>query len=306
VRASVDREAFKQAADDLDTLLADPAKAPGGPISADDARAFRYQLGRIRALAGDPLGAAKAFDDAAAAGGPLADYARFAAADLLERAGQHEAALERARAIPPGLAFAKELELLTADALAGKGDIEAASVAWRAYLGRQQRPPQWVNVTLRFAKALLRKPTPTEERAEEAIRLARRVQFESQNGDGAGEAKQIEAEALGVLPFARRKAFESPAAGDLLARAKALLGAGQSREALAALDALAKLPAAKASGELACEAAIARADALGKLRRKAESADGFGDAMDRCAGLPRRVEALYNAGRSSEKASRAA
>ncbi len=39
---------------------------------------------------------AKEHDAAAAAGGPLADHARFAAADLLARAGQPDAALERA------------------------------------------------------------------------------------------------------------------------------------------------------------------------------------------------------------------
>jgi soluble lytic murein transglycosylase len=305
IRAAIEREAHKKAADDLEARISDPAKTSGaGAFTPEEIRSFRYQVGELRALAGDPLGAAKAYDAAAAAGGPIADYARFAAADLLEKAGEHDAALERARAIPQGLPIAKELELIMAAALAGKGDVEAASVLWRSYLARQQHPPQWVNVSLRFARALLRKPT--EERAEEAIRLARRVLFEAPKGEGSGEAKAIESEALSVLPFARRKAFESPAAGDLLARAKALLAAQQSREALAALDALAALPEGKGPGEIACEAAITRADALGKLRRKAESSDAFGDAIDRCAGMSRRAEALYGAGRSSEKASRAA
>lgn len=304
VRASIEREAFKEAADDLEAKLADPSKIQGGALSADDVRAFRYQLGELRALAGDPLAAAKAYDESAAAGGLLADYARFASAEILERAGQHDAALDRVKAITPGLPIAKDIELITADALAGKNDIDGAAAAYRAFLARSPRSPQWLNVSLRFAKLLLRKAT--EERAEEAIRLARRVELEGPSGDGAGEAKQIQEEALGVLPFARRKAFESPGASDLIARARSLVSAGQSREALATLDALAKLPAGKAAGDVACEATALRADALGKLRRKAESADTYGEAIEKCAGQARRVEVLYNAGRASEKVSRAA
>jgi soluble lytic murein transglycosylase len=309
VKASVDREAYLKAANELETLLTAaslPGAPPGAgaPPSADDIAAWRYQLGRLRALAGDPTSAAKAFDEAAEAGGLLADYARFHAAFHLESAEQHDAALERARKIPAGLPFAPELELITASALAGKGEIDAASAAWRSYLGRQRNPPQWVNVTLKFARALL--AHPSDERAEEAIKLARRVRFEAPRGEGSGEAKQIETDALAVLPFAKRKAFESPDPNELLARAKALLSSQQNREALAAAEALIALPAAQKPGELACEAFITRADALGKVRRKAESADAFGEAVEKCAGQSRRVEALYNAGRASEKAGRSA
>jgi soluble lytic murein transglycosylase len=306
IKASVEREAYLRAANDLEALIAASATpSPGGAaVSPDDLRAWRYQLGRLRGLAGDPTSAAKAFDEAADAGGPLADYARFAAADWLERADQHDAALERARKIPAGLPFADQLELITASALAGKGDVDSAAARWRAYLGRQKSPPQWVTITLRFARVLL--GNPTEERAEEALKLARRVRFEAPKGEGAGEAKQIESEALAILPFSRRKAFESTDPGDLLARAKALLASQQNREALAITDALITQKNAQSPSDFACEVWIARADALGKVRRRAESADAFGDAIEKCAGLSRRVEALYNAGRASEKVSRSA
>lgn len=309
VKASVDREAHLKAANELETLIntASLSGAPPGagtPPSADDLAAWRYQLGRLRALAGDPLGAAKAFDEAAAMGGLLADYALFQAASHLESADQHDAALERARKIPAGLPFAPELELITASALAGKGDIDAAAAAWRSYLGRQRNPPQWVNVTLKFARALL--AHPSDERAEEAIKLARRVRFEAPRGQGSGEAKQIETDALAVLPFAKRKAFETPDPDDLLARAKALLASQQSREALAATEALIALPAAQKPSEFACEAFITRADALGNLRRRAESADTYGEAIEKCAGQSQRVVALYRAGRASEKLGRSA
>jgi len=309
IKASVDREAYLKAANELETLLSTaslPGAPPGAgpPPSADDLAAWRYQLGRLRAMAGDPLGAAKAFDEAAEAGGLLVDYARFHAASHLESADQHDAALERARKIPAGLPFAPELELITASALAGKGDIDAAAAAWRSYLGRQRNPPQWVNVTLKFARALL--AHPSEERAEEALKLARRVRFEAPRGEGSGDAKQIETDALAALPFTKRKAFEQPDPNELVARAKALLTSQQNREALAVTEALIALPAAQKPGELACEAFMARADALGKVRRKAESADTYGEAIDKCAGQSRRVEALYHAGRASEKAGRSA
>jgi soluble lytic murein transglycosylase len=294
----VDREAYVEAAKLLETLLTTDPRPTG-----DDERALRYQLGRIRNLAGDPLGAAKAFDDAAALGGPLAPYARFSAADLYERAGQHTDALERLKALAADdLPITGDIELLTADALLGSGDLDGAAQRYRAYLGRSAHPARWVEVSLKFARALLNKPS--EEHAEEAIRLARRVIYEGPSGAGAGEAKAIEQDALGSLPFPRRKAFEITSADALLAEAKSLAEANQSREALRVTDALIADPAAGRPGDLACGAWSVRADALGKLRKKAESADAWGTAIERCAGLDRRVDALWQGGKAAGRAGR--
>ena len=52
---------------------------------------------------------------------------------------------------------------------------------------------QWVTVALRFATALLNHPK--EAHAEEAVHLARRVMWESTNGQGAGAAKDLEKQA---------------------------------------------------------------------------------------------------------------
>ncbi|WP_437298006.1 transglycosylase SLT domain-containing protein [Sorangium sp. So ce426] len=273
VQKLVEQEAYAGAA-------AAMAQALSAPLPPADAAAFRYQLGRLRALAGDPVGAAKEYDAAAAAGGPLADHARFAAADLLARAGQPDAALERARAVASDVAIADELDRIVAGALADKGDIEGAAARWRAYLARSWPASTWVPEALRFARALLRHPS--EDHAEEAIRVARRVIDEAPGGAGAGEAKEIQDQALSTLPFARRKPFLDLGPADLLARARALLASRQDKEALAVTDALIALPEAQAPSAFACDAFAARGEALGRLRRRAEAADLFGTAIERC------------------------
>ncbi|WP_437907289.1 transglycosylase SLT domain-containing protein [Sorangium sp. So ce327] len=326
VQKLVEQEAYAGAA-------AAMAQALSAPLSPADAAAFRYQLGRLRALAGDPVGAAKEYDAAAAAGGPLADHARFAAADLLARAGQPDAALERARAVASDVAIADELDRIVAGALADKGDIEGAAARWRAYLARSWPASTWVPEALRFARALLRHPS--EDHAEEAVRVTRRVIDEAPGGAGAGEAKEIRDQALSTLPFARRKPFLDLGPADLLARARALLASRQDKEALAVTDALIALPEAQAPSAFACDAFAARGEALGRLRRRAEAADLFGTAIERCgpaapaaagasapaaasaapaaasaapaaagAPAPRRPEALYNAGRASLRVDR--
>jgi len=293
VRASVDREAYARAAQELFAAF---ASIP--PPADEDRAAWLYQLGRLRALGGDPLGAAKAYDAAAAAGGPLAGYARFAAASLLAKAGDADGALAQARQVTPGLAIEAELEVVVAGALAQKADIEGAAASFRAHLSRAPRPSGWVQTTLRFARALL--AHPGEARAEEAALLARRVLDEAPGGAGAGEAKEIEAQALATLPFARRKALETPGPEQLAARARALVGARRGKEALATLDVLTKaLPDPAQPSELTCEVAELRAQALELLKRKAEASDAYGAALDRCAGQARRPEVLYRAGRAA-------
>ncbi|WP_437279985.1 transglycosylase SLT domain-containing protein [Sorangium sp. So ce375] len=333
VQKLVEQEAYAGAATAMAQVLS-------APLSPADAAAFRYQLGRLRALAGDPVGAAKEYDAAAAAGGPLADHARFAAADLLAKAGQPDAALERARAVASDVAIADELDRIVAGALADKGDIEGAAARWRAYLARSWPASTWVPEAIRFARALLRHPS--EDHAEEAIRIARRVIDEAPGGAGAGEAKEIQDQALSTLPFARRKPFLDPGPADLLARARALLASRQDKEALAVTDALIALPEAQAPSAFACDVYAARGEALGRLRRRAEAADLFGTAIERCgpaapaasaasatagasapavaasapaaaasapaaasgAPAPRRPETLYNAGRASFRVDR--
>lgn len=297
VKAAAIREAYVEAAKELDTVLSAEPRP-----SMDEERAFRYQLGQLRALAGDPLGAARAFESAAALGGALEGYARFQAADLLVRAEKPAEAIPHIERIPADLPITQSVTLLRADALLGKGDLEAALPHYRAYLGKSGRPPRWVEVALKVGRALLQKPS--EEHAEEAIGLARRVIFEGPSGAGNAEAKAIETDAIGSLPFPRRKAFESPTQDELFARAKNQLDAGQSREALRTTDALIADPKAETASEFSCNVWMTRAEAMVRLRKKDEGNAAYGTAIERCAGAARRVEALWHGGKAAARAGR--
>ncbi len=299
VKAAVTREAYVDAAKTLENVLSAEPRP-----SLDDERAFRFQLGRIRALAGDPLGAARAYEAAAALGGALEGYARYQAAELLVRAEKPAEALPHIERIPADLPITSSVTLLRADALLGKGDLEAALPHYRAYLGKSAHPPRWVEVALKVARALLQKPS--EEHAEEAIGLTRRVIYEAPAGAGNAEAKSIENDALGSLPFPRRKAFESPTQDELFARAKSQLDAGQSREALHTTDALVVDPLAASPGEFACNVWMVRAEAMARLgkKKKTEASDAYGTTIERCAGAARRVEALWHGGKAAIRAGR--
>lgn len=298
VKAEVDREAYAKAAQQLAATLAGASSASS--LSPEDRGAWLYQLGRLRALGGDPAGAAKAYEDAAAAGYVLADHARLQAAQWLVGIGQHDAALADARLISlPALAGA--VDLVMADALLGKRDFDGAARHSRAYLARDKHPPQWAQVAIRFGNALL--AHPSEAHAEEAARLARRVQWEASAGQG--EAADIEKRALDTLPAAKRKAFEQLSSDERLAKAKGLILGGQARAAVLVTDKLIKLPKAKKAGEFACDLWLTRADALVKLKnKKPEAADAYKGAIDHCEGQPKRAEVLFAAGRASASAGR--
>ncbi|APR85864.1 Hypothetical protein A7982_11213 [Minicystis rosea] len=178
VKAEADREGYARAAQILTTMIAGAAP--------EDRPVWLYQLGRLRALGGDPAGAAKAFEDSAAAGYVLENHARLQAAQWLVGIGQFDAAIADAK-LCAEQALAGPVDLVMADALLGKKDFAGAAKHFRAYLGRDKHPPQWVNVALRFANALLQHPT--EAHAEEALRLARRVAWEASGGQGQGRRR---------------------------------------------------------------------------------------------------------------------
>ena len=268
---------------------------------AETRAAWFYLLAKFRSDAGDSLGAVRAFDDASSAGGPLADPARFAAASLLEASGDHVEALTRLQAIQTPLGVARDVALLKADAMLALGDFDGAAAIWRGLLAGKKWPT-WVGVAMRFSGALVARPSETH--AEEAIGLARKVLVESAGGQGASEAHSIETQALAQLPPAKRAALEKLSGEELLARARALVASSQAREALDVTDGVLASLVADHPGELACEGRMVRAEALSRLKRKADAVDGYASAVEACAGLPRRAEALYHAGKSAGQAAR--
>ncbi len=290
VKAATEKEAHVRAVELLAALLA----ASPGP-SAEDRPMWLYQLGKLRVLAGDPLGAAKAFEEAAALASPLADHARYQAADLYQRAGKNEKALALAKQVTPGLGIADEMELVLAAALEGTGDIEEAARVWRAFLARSPRPSSWVNVSLKFAGALLKHPS--EARNEEAVKVARTI-IDGSGSAGVGEAKEIEKKGLQKLPAKKRKALETLTSDELLARARRLNAAGQTKEAFKITEALSQPVRSPKAKEKLCDLKLLHGDILGKLKRKAESADAYEEGVLACKDTPRHVDALFNAGRS--------
>ncbi|MEZ4306440.1 MAG: transglycosylase SLT domain-containing protein [Polyangiaceae bacterium] len=270
------------------------APSPPIPLTDPDRAAWLFQLGKLRVSAGDPLGAAKAYEACAAIDSPLADHARYLAADILGRAGKHSRALDLSRAVTPGLGIADELELVTAAALDGTGDIEGATNTWRAYLARNPRPSNWVTVTLRFANALL--SHPSEARNEEAVKLARTI-LDGSSGAGVGEAKDIETKALALLPVKRRTALAATTSDGLLARARRLYAASRYKEALKGTEPLIKGPLAPKTAEKQCDLALLRGGILARMKRKAEAADAYQEAATTCKATPKHPDALYNAGK---------
>ena len=308
VKAEADREAYAKAAAALATAIAVPTPPPGqspaaAPPSPEDKRAWQYQLGRLRALGGDPGGAAKAFEESAAANWALTGHARLQAAQWQVGVGKFDAAIADLEGVGADPALAGPADLVMADALLGKNDFNGAAKHFRAYLGRDKHPPQWVTVALRFAGALLNHPK--EAHTEEAVRLARRVLWESSGGMGGDSAKDIEKRGLETLPSKKRKAFTHLSSEEQLAKAKGLAGSGQPREAVLVTDKLVKLPATAHPGEFACDVWLVRSEALAKMRnKKAEAADAYKGAIEHCAGQPRHVDALFAGGRASASAGR--
>lgn len=288
VKTALAREADKAAAAALDdTLAAETSPDP----------AWNYQLGRLRARAGEPGRAIEAYDRAAAADWPLADHARYQAGRMLAQIEQPAEALARLDAIELGTPLDDSVALAKADALAASRRIDEAADVWDAYLARSPRPGDWQVVALRYAKALLNQPSVA--RAERAVGVARIVIYESPGGRGVGEARDLEKRALETIPSQQRGPLIRPEVAELVARARALGEARQSREAVAAADKLIKElgDAAHQPGEASCEAYLARARGLAERKRYSEASQDAGVAVERCGGHPRRVVALFLGGR---------
>ncbi len=289
-KVEVDREQYAKGAELLAAAL---ATLPAND-SATTRASWLYQLGKLRALGGNPGGAAKSFEECAALGGPLADFAHLEAARWLVGTSQFDAAIAQAKQVGDDPALGASLDLVLADAYTGKSDGESAAAHLKGYLGRERHPREWVPISLRLAGLLLQRPS--EAHAEEAIAIARRVIEESTAGAGAGAAKDVEKQALATLPFDKRKTFEHPTSDELLKRAKNLVASQQSKESLAVAAKLLALPRSK-KGAFGCEAHLVKADALKSLRKKPEAAEAYIAAVDACAGETERAEALFNAGR---------
>ncbi|HMI87327.1 MAG TPA: lytic transglycosylase domain-containing protein, partial [Polyangiaceae bacterium] len=301
----------------LENLLA--TAPPADPV---DAVRWRYQLARMRVLAGDHAGAARTFDEVTQAGGPLTPYSQFGAAQALIRIGHVDEGLARARAVPEDCAVYPLVRLLVAEGLEVKRDFEGAIEIWSEYLAESRHPARWIEVAMHMADALLQ-GAPDGGRAERAALLARRIIVEAPTSNGAvNRALDMERRALALVPESSRirpivargrsgavlasdyaRALSFP---DQLARANAFVEAQNYPDAEKALDALSAVLGAKgAASEIGCRLGVALGAVLAKEKDRARAADTYGTAITRCEPYPEvLVEALYFGGKASATANR--
>jgi soluble lytic murein transglycosylase len=292
---------------------------PADPV---EAVRWRYQLGRLRVLAGDHAGAARAFDEVTDAGGPLTPYSQYGAAQALIRTGYVDEGLKRARAVPADCAVYPLARLLVAEGLEVKRDFEGAIEIWTEYLAESRRPARWVEVAMHLADALLQGP-PDATRAERAALLARRIVVEVPTANGSvNRAIDMERRALALVPESQRmrpvvargkngallpgdfaRALSFP---DQLARANAFAETQNYADAEKALDALASALGPKGlATETGCRMSIALGSVLAKQKDRGKAADTYGAAIARCEPYPEAmVEALYFGGKASATANR--
>jgi len=292
------------------------------PADVVDALRWRYQLARLRAMAGDHAGAARAFDEVSQAGGPLTPYSQFGAGQALIRIGHVDEGLARARAVPEDAAVFSLARLLVAEGLELKRDYEGAIEIWSEYLAESRHPARWIEVALHMADALLQ-GTPDAGRAEKAALLARRIIVEAPTSNGGvNRALEMERRALALVPETSRirrivargkngavlasdyaRALSFP---DQLARANAFAETQNYADAEKALDALQSVLGPKdAASEIGCRLGVALGAVLTKQKDRARAADTYGTAITRCEPYPEvLVEALYFGGKASASANR--
>ncbi|HMJ54177.1 MAG TPA: lytic transglycosylase domain-containing protein [Polyangiaceae bacterium] len=292
------------------------------PTDVVDALRWRYQLGRLRALAGDHAGAARAFDEVTQAGGPLTPYSQLGAGQALIRIGHVDEGLARARAVPEDCAVYPLSRLLVAEGLELKRDFEGAIEIWSEYLAESRHPARWIEVALHMADAMLQ-GAPDAGRAEKAALLVRRIIVEAPTSNGGvNRALDMERRALALVPESSRtrplvargkngamlasdyaRALSFP---DQLARANAFVETQNYADAEKALDALGAVLGPKgAASEVGCRMNVALGAVLAKEKDRARAADTYGTAIARCEPYPEvLVEALYFGGKASATANR--
>ena len=298
------------------------ALAVAPPADVVDVLRWRYQLARLRAMAGDHAGAARAFDEVSQAGGPLTPYSQFGAGQALIRIGHVDEGLARARAVPEDAAVFPLARLLVAEGLELKRDYEGAIEIWSEYLAESRHPARWIEVALHMADALLQ-GTPDAGRAEKAALLARRIIVEAPTSNGGvNRALEMERRALALVPETSRirrivargknggvlasdyaRALSFP---DQLARANAFAETQNYADAEKALDALQSVLGPKdAASEIGCRLGVALGAVLTKQKDRVRAADTYGTAITRCEPYPEvLVEALYFGGKASASANR--
>ncbi|MEI7894420.1 MAG: hypothetical protein WCI05_15105, partial [Myxococcales bacterium] len=261
---------------------------PQARLSPQQDCAWTYLEARLHAQTGDFPGALPSFEKVARDKCPLSAYATLRAAQTALSMRRTADALAHARSIPEPLARRDESRLVLAEALAAQGDYAAAVPLWRSVLAQSPTGRRWPETAAHLASAVLK------DAPEEAFNLATRIAVDAPAQADALHANSLRTRALERLP----------------ARQLALDPAQRVRQAQAWLESSNAPKAARLSGQLlakalapdlACKAAITRAQASPALRPRDRPADPWGDAITRCEGESL-ANALYQGARASSQA----
>lgn len=259
------------------------ALAEHRPTGKTEAR-WAYLLGCTLRDAGDPAGAAGAFDRASKVDSwILQDYATLEAAKAYAALGKHGEAAARAAAVRDGSAVEQSARLARADALDEIGRGEEAVQIWREHLAQNPTGPRWTAGAVRLAKALLQGP-PHENRAVDALHWVRRVLSEAPTSQAASEAESLEKTALGRMTADARRKYETWPVELQLVRARSLADHGRRSRALDELEQLLdSLDEKQRNDSVGCSATYLQAKLLGLSRKtRTASANAYADAVKRC------------------------
>ena len=306
--------AFEASARHADAAKSFEASLALASLSGAQLFEARYVEGRLRASAGDDLGAAQAFDAVLGADGgteTLADYARLRAAEAWERAGKADEAASRATAVSPSFVLDDEARLVAAEAAAALGDRAKAVPIWRDHLAKHPRGTRWVDTAARLAAALLDGVDgDAKSHAREAYELAARILVEAPTFEDTTQAQTLRRNAVALDP-----ALPSELSLDeRIKRARALLDANQADKARGEIEAVVRAVPAKEKKDgtdLACRAETTRAQILAKAHKNGPAkpaelrADAWGDAIRACANQGEALaSALFNGAKASNAAQR--
>lgn len=303
VRAALQRREPRAAATSMQAAIA--SHRPTGVEAAQ----WQFILGSSLQDDHDSIGAAAAFDSAAATPGfLLADYARIEAAVAYTAAGRHAEARDRLAAIPSDLPISERSRLLLADCLEALNEKAQALAIWRTHLAGDRPKSRWAEIAVRIAEQLMA-GSPDAKTAREAFGLARRVAIHAPASPLNQRAAAVERQALAALPAEARGTLQPWTASEHMDRADELLSAGRASAALEEATTLWKrLKPQDKGGTLGCRASMMRAELLQRDKKKRDrAAEAYADAARSCAKEPTLlVKALYNGAKTNGQIGKAA
>ncbi len=270
------------------------ARTQSPDLPASERCAWDYLEGRL-ALAAGTLDSAKiAFEEARKPPCPLMGYATLRLAQVLARAGRADEALAVASAVPEDIAACDDGTLVTAEVLAAKNDRASALPLWRLWLAANPYGSRWVDTSVRIANALLDGVDGLPEaHARVACDVVTKVIVEAPKLAETSGAALARGRAMALLRLRDASLRDELSDSERARQAQAWLEVNEPNKAF---ESASTILASKKTGEVACRAAITRANAA--VKAKGVKLNGWPDAVVACANDDQLVVALYSGAKS--------